>query len=205
MPLAMLICLAAECAATYSLAKYEGLQDHVEATVVPASSLLPGATHPQLHNDDIIAAEVIIIVFCVFVATLFGADFFFLLFFPRRIYPRWYNITRKLLAVGIALGVLAGALMSSVVVARNSAFITGVDERTRINLITLYYRPPLKYSLYSTNIAYVVLTWIGFLCTAASTLIMFQAAAHDAQHGADPKPDRHDASALANKDRTIIV
>lgn len=100
----MLICLAAECTATYSLTKYEDLQKHVEAA--------NGGAH--LHNNDIIAAECLTIVFCVFVATLFGAEFFFLLFFPQRTYPKWYNATKKCLAVGITVGVFAAALMSSV-------------------------------------------------------------------------------------------
>lgn len=101
----MLICLAAECTATYSLSKYEDLQDHVEKYSGHIASL---------HNNDIIAAECLTIVFCVFVATLFGADFFFLLQFPRRKFPKWYNMARKGLAVGITLGVLAAALMSTV-------------------------------------------------------------------------------------------
>jgi hypothetical protein len=100
----MLICLAAECTATYSLSKYEDLQTHVQEANGSA----------QLHNNDIIAAECLTIVFCVLVATLFGAEFFFLLFFPARTYPKWYNATRKGLAVGITLGVFTAALMSSV-------------------------------------------------------------------------------------------
>lgn len=101
----MLICLAAECTATYSLAKYTRLQDNVEE----ASNRVAA-----LHNDDIIAAECLTIVFCVFVATLFGADFFFLLFFPRHRYPVWYNASRKGLAIFITAGVFAAALMSNV-------------------------------------------------------------------------------------------
>lgn len=119
--LAMLICLAAECTATYSLSKYEDLQTHVEATPRDNPSLLPSTPipsnpdgRPHLHNDNLIAAESLTIVFCVFVATLFGADFFFLLFFPRRTYPYWYTVAKKALAVGITLGVLAAALMSTV-------------------------------------------------------------------------------------------
>lgn len=101
----MLICLAAECTATYSLSKYEDLQTNVE---------MAGGHLPHLHNNDLIAAQCLTIVFCVLVATIFGADFFFLLFFPQRIYPKWYNTTRKGLALGITIGVFAGALMSSV-------------------------------------------------------------------------------------------
>lgn len=143
----MLICLAAECTATYSLSKYKDLQKHIQADSIPSSSRPPIPTRPHLHSDDLIAAECIVIVFCVFVATLFGADFFFLLFFPRRIYPRWYNTARKTLAVGITVGVLVGAVVSSVVVARNSAFITGVDDATKVVLISFFYRPPLSASI----------------------------------------------------------
>lgn len=135
----MLICLAAECTATYSLSKYDDLQTHVKA-----SALASGPTRPHLHKIDLKTAEVLTIVFCVFVATLFGADFFFLLFFPRRVYPQWYNVARKALAVWITLGVLSGALMSSVVVARSSAFITGVDDATQLQLVRSFHRPPLS-------------------------------------------------------------
>ena len=106
----MNICLAAECTATYSLSKYEDLQNHVQAY---AFTLEP-PYQVELHNDDLIAAEVLTIVFCVFVATLFGADLFFLAQFPRRTYPKWYNITRLALAVGITTGLLAAAIMSTV-------------------------------------------------------------------------------------------
>jgi len=176
--LAMLICLAAECTATYSLDKYENLQKHVESATSHTAAL---------HNNDIIAAECLTIVFCVFVATLFGADFFFLLFFPRRRYPVWYNSTKKALAVVITLGVLAAALMSSVVIARHSAFITNATPAEIERLTSVYFRPPLKYSEWPTNIAYVVLLWIGFLCTAASTVVMFIAAKHDETIGTEPK------------------
>jgi hypothetical protein len=91
--------------ATYSLSKYEDLQTNIETH--------SGFT-AHLHNNNIIAAEVLTIVFCVFVATLFGADFFFLVFWSRQTYPQWYNTTKKALALGITLGVFAAALMSIV-------------------------------------------------------------------------------------------
>lgn len=58
--------------------------------------------------------EISTIVLCVAVACLFGADFFFLLQFPRRVYPKWYQTTKKALAVVITLGVFACALGSTV-------------------------------------------------------------------------------------------
>lgn len=103
--LAMLICLAAECTATYSLSKYEELQSRIQSTSNETAAL---------YNNDIVGAEILTIVFCVLVATLFGADFFFLLFFPRRTYPGWYNASRKGIAVFITCGVGAASIMSTV-------------------------------------------------------------------------------------------
>ncbi|KAL0949300.1 hypothetical protein HGRIS_009377 [Hohenbuehelia grisea] len=179
----MLICLAAECTATYSLSKYETQQTNIELDI--------GHT-AQVHNNDIIAAECLTIVFCVFVATLFGADFFFLLFWPRRRYPRWYSSAKKLLAVGITMGVLAAALMSTIIVATRSAFITGVGPDTAQQYANFFYRPPLKYRAWPTNIAHVVLLWLGFLATAASTAVMFIASDHDELHGTEPKSTLED-------------
>jgi len=176
--LAMLISLAAECTATYSLSKYEDHQTHIEQASNHSASV---------HNNDLIAAEVLTIVFCVFVATLFGADFFFLVFWPSRSYPRWYNATRKGLAVGITMGMLAAALMSTIVVARNSEFITGVDMATATQLTNLYFRPPLRYASWPTNVAYVVLLWIALICTIASTVLMFIATGHDERYGPQPR------------------
>jgi hypothetical protein len=181
--IAMNICLAAECTATYSLSKYEDLQNHVQQyafTVIPAYGV-------ELHNDDIIAAEVLTIVFCVFVATLFGADLFFLVLWPRRTYPKWYNNTRQALAVLITAGVFAAALMSTIVVAKHSAFITGAPLAMQQQYTDFFPRPPLKYDTWSVNIAYVCILWIGFACTVAATILMFMGVQHEMQYGTEPK------------------
>jgi len=172
--LAMLISLAAECTATYSLSKYEDHQTHIEK----ASNFTA-----HVHNNDLIAAEVLTIVFCVFVATLFGADFFFLLFWPKRSYPRWYNITKKILAVGITAGMLAAAIMSNTVITRHSEFITGVSPQIAQDYVNIYFRPPLEYKKWSVNIAYLVLLWIAWVFTLASTVLMFIATDYDERYG----------------------
>jgi len=172
--IAMLTCLAAECTATYSLAKYTRLEDNV----VDASN-----NAGVLHSKDILAAECITIVFSVFVATLFGADFFFLLFFPRRRYPGWYVGTKKGLAIFITGGVFAAALMSNIIVASRSGFITGVSEEEAAQIVQIYNRPPLQYNKWPTNIAYVVLLWIGFISTLASAVLMIICADHDERLG----------------------
>ncbi|KPV73352.1 uncharacterized protein RHOBADRAFT_38529 [Rhodotorula graminis WP1] len=174
--LAMLICLAAECTATYSLSKYEDLQDHIEDRFAPA----------HLYNNDLLDMEITTIVMCVAVACWFGADFFFLLMFPRQSYPRWYQKTKKAMAVTICFGVFAAALGSTIVVARNSAQIQHVDDATRRAAQEYYYRPPLQYRDWAVNVAYVCLLWPGWLACVASTVLMFLADKHDLTHGTSP-------------------
>eukprot|EP00914_Ancora_sagittata_P017990 GHVO01035513.1.p1 GENE.GHVO01035513.1~~GHVO01035513.1.p1 ORF type:complete len:252 (+),score=21.02 GHVO01035513.1:94-756(+) len=181
--IAMNICLAAECTATYSLSKYEDLQTHVQQY---APTLTP-SYNVELHNDDLIAAEVLTIVFCVFVATLFGADLFFLVLWPRRTYPKWYNNARLALAVGISAGLLAAAIMSTVVIANHSAFITGAPAAMQQQYTDFFFRPPLKYNVYSVNIAYICVLWIGWVCTIVSTVLMFLGVRHEMTYGTEPR------------------
>ncbi|KAJ8094514.1 hypothetical protein PM082_010948 [Marasmius tenuissimus] len=187
--LAMLICLAAECTSTYSLAKYDSLKDHVEEFT---------GGRATLHKNDLKSAEVLTIFFCVMVATLFGADFFFLLFFPRRRYPRWYVLLKKFFAVFITAGVLAAALMSTIVVATGEADISGASAEEARQLTEIYFRPPLEYDRWAVNIAYVCLLWPGFLATAASTVILFVAANWDEEHGTTPSWSSHEKASRAN-------
>ncbi|KAJ3528547.1 hypothetical protein NMY22_g9364 [Coprinellus aureogranulatus] len=178
--LAMLTGLAAECTATYSLSKYNFHQDHIEEA--------SGGTVSE-YNEDLIRSAICTIVFCVFVATLFGADFFFLVFWPRRRYPNWYHRTKKAAAVIITLGVLGSALASTITIARNEAYLIGADPVTAALLIGKFYRPPLRYRKWPQNIAWVVLLWIAFVFTAASTYLMFKASAYDQRVGTEPLDD----------------
>jgi hypothetical protein len=162
--------LSCQCTATYSLSKYEIHQTNIEDR--------SGHT-AQVHNNDLIAAESLTIVFSVFVATLFGADFFFLLFWPARIYPRWYNTTKLLLAVVITAGVGAAAVMSAIVVGARSEHITGVPAEQIQEYVEFFDRPPLVYRTWTVNVVYVVLIWVGFVFTLFSTFLMFKAVAHD--------------------------
>ncbi|GAA5929834.1 uncharacterized protein JCM15063_004637 [Sporobolomyces koalae] len=190
---AMLICLAAECTATYSLSKYEDLQDHIEDRFAPA----------HLYNNDIIDMEITTIVFCVFVATLFGADFFFLLQFPKRRYPDWYQNAKKFFAIVITVGVFAAALGSTIVIANNSAQIVHVSEQVAREAAEYYFRPPLQYNKWAVNIAYVCVLWVGWVACVVSTVFMFMAAAHDKMKGTDPVclGDRQHTSSIENFNR----
>lgn len=106
--------------------------------------------------------------------------------FPRQSYPRWYQSTKKAMAITICVGVFAAALGSTIVVARNSAKIQHVDEQTRLAAEAYYYRPPLEYRTWAVNVAYVCLLWPGWLACVASTVLMFLADTHDLRHGTSP-------------------
>lgn len=66
----MLICLAVQCTAAYSLAKYDSLRDNISSSL---SAVSPNST----AHANVAASRILTIVFYVLVATLFGADFSF--------------------------------------------------------------------------------------------------------------------------------
>ncbi|KAH9474288.1 hypothetical protein JR316_0013451 [Psilocybe cubensis] len=179
--IAMLTGLAAECTATYSLSKYQTLKHnfYVQSTILEPSS----STSAHLDQRSLNSSAISTIVFCVLVATLFGADFFFLVFWPERRYPKWYVRVKEVLAVIITAGVGASAIVSTWVVATHSAVISGVDHDTAASILRVYSRPPIVYRHWAQNIAWVVLLWIAFLSTLASTFLMFITAQHDARLG----------------------
>ncbi|KAF8870837.1 hypothetical protein CPB84DRAFT_1855328 [Gymnopilus junonius] len=183
--LAMLIALAAECTATYSLSKYDSLQTNVQKYSTAFSPPSP-SPHASLHNNDIIDSAITTIVFCVLVATVFGADFFFGVLAGEDV-SGWYNVTKKALAMVITAGVGVAAIISTVVISTRQAFITGVSDEAAAALIRVYFRPPLgavpnmggQHRLDRPSL-------VAFAFTVASTLLMFIAAAHD-EFGPTPK------------------
>ncbi|KJA19706.1 hypothetical protein HYPSUDRAFT_78649 [Hypholoma sublateritium FD-334 SS-4] len=162
----MSISLAAECEATYGLLKYKDQQTNVEKS---------SGRVALVHNNNPIDSGIVTIVFCVPVATIFGADFFFL-----------YHTAKKLLAVVIALGMGIATFTSMIIVACQSAWITGVSLSAAQQYLDIYFRPPLVYRHNAHNTAWVILIWLAFLSTLASTWLMFVAFIHDIQNGTTP-------------------
>ncbi|KAI5480089.1 hypothetical protein MNV49_001749 [Pseudohyphozyma bogoriensis] len=177
--LAMVISLAAECTATYSLSKYEDLQKHLEIRFI-------GQGHGvHLYNNNIIDPQISAIVFCVMVACVYGADFFFLAMWPERTYPRWYNHSKLAFALFISLGMFASTVASTVVVATQSATLN-LTGATRAAALAEYFRPPLQYNQWATNIAFVVLLWIATVFVVIANVVMLLAVRHDNQFGTLP-------------------
>jgi hypothetical protein len=165
--LAMILALVAECTATYSLSKYEDLQINMETLYTSQNGfpIQPPYERIHLYQNDLIDAQIITIVFCVLVACIFGADFFFLLFFPTRIYPMWYNVARRGMALIICAGLVAASLLSTVVVATRSAILSRSTREVYREAVEFFYRPPLRYASFPTNIAYVVMLWLATMST----------------------------------------
>ncbi|KII93998.1 hypothetical protein PLICRDRAFT_36214 [Plicaturopsis crispa FD-325 SS-3] len=171
---AMLLCVVAESVATYALDKYVDLQNFMHA-----SSGFVAA----IYNNDIVAAACVTIVSGVFVATVFGAEFFFLLFWPEYTYPPWVVRWKKIAAVFVTVLLTADVLQWTIIGASHAATISGVDEITRAGLLQRYPKPPLEYHKFPSIVASIVLLWLGWVSTIASTIILFKCAEHDALHG----------------------
>ncbi|KAE9396120.1 hypothetical protein BT96DRAFT_977651 [Gymnopus androsaceus JB14] len=177
--IALNLSIIAEGVATYSMSRYNMLQTHIQQyalTLTPAFVV-------GLHNDDIIAAEILTLTFGALVSTFFSLDLLLIVQWPRHIYPKWYNYTRMTLAIVLTAGFLAAAIMSTVVVATHSAFITGAPVAMQKQYTDFFFRPPLKYKDWAMNVAYVCLLWISCLFTIASAVIMFISVKHEMKYG----------------------
>ncbi|EPQ51693.1 hypothetical protein GLOTRDRAFT_132957 [Gloeophyllum trabeum ATCC 11539] len=177
--LAMVITVVAECLATYALDKYLHLQDH-------SQKRYPGV---YVYNNDIVGATGLTIFAGVFNACVFGSIFFFLLFWPESRETPFWAAAKQVGAVVAMLSVLAASITSTVIGATHSATISGVDEATR-QAITAEAEVPLKYSHYRYIIVYIVLLWIGWVFTLASTVMVFIASNYYLHHQPAPHPTR---------------
>ncbi|KAJ3933730.1 MAG: hypothetical protein NXY57DRAFT_997493 [Lentinula lateritia] len=166
--LAQTICMGASLSATVSMSRYNRLQTHVQQYALTQTGL-----KVELHNNDIIAGEILTLTFCSFISTLFGLEFIMLVLWPTRTsYPRSYNYTRIILAVVMSIGLLLAAIVTTIVVFTRSAFITGASAELQEQYITVFSRPPLKYNTYSANVACVCFLWISWVCTVAATILL---------------------------------
>jgi hypothetical protein len=103
----------------------------------------------------------------IYVATIFGAGFFFDLFFPERYEPANIRWAWRICAVIASVMCLADALGLTVIVARYSASITA-NNADALAIAQHTVNPPLKYSKNGRAIASVVLLWPGWVFTVVS-------------------------------------
>jgi Zn-dependent protease with chaperone function len=68
----------------------------------------------HVSNGDIVASAILSMVFPCLVLLLLTMEYFFLLFWPSRMYTRWYNSCKKWIITGVTVGMTATAIISTV-------------------------------------------------------------------------------------------
>ncbi|MCJ1458855.1 hypothetical protein MMC28_009229 [Mycoblastus sanguinarius] len=176
--LAMIFCVCSESVGTAALSEYVDQQEFI-------GNLNNLAV---VYNDDFVGIASYNIFVGIAVATIFGAAFFFDLFWPERHESASVHLAWKICAVIMCIMALGDALALTIIVATKSAYVTGVDAPTATRLLRQYLKPTLVYKHNAKAIASAVLLWPGFVATVASTIILFLSHRHDAEFG--PKSTR---------------
>lgn len=119
-----------------------------------------------MHNDDFVGIASYNIFVGIAVATVFGAAFFFDLFFPERYEPRNIRWSWRLSALFVTLLTFADAIALTVIVATGNAWISA-NSQDAAAIAQKDLNPPLRYRDNGRAIASVVFLWIGLVGTIA--------------------------------------
>lgn len=171
--IAMIFCVVSESLGTAALSDYVDQQDFVEKHSRGAS----------VHNDDFIGAASYNIFVGIFVATIFGAGFFFDLFWPERYESPSVKLAWRICAIIAAIMALSSALTLTIIVATHHAWVSGTDAATARRLLIEYGGSPLRYRDNGRAIASVVFLWPGFVATVASAILLWMSYNHNDKYG----------------------
>ncbi|KAL4816191.1 hypothetical protein BDW67DRAFT_175680 [Aspergillus spinulosporus] len=161
--------------------------------------------HPgvKIHNNSFIGAFSYNIFVGVAVAFIFGAAFFFDLFWPERHECKHVRISWKISAVVVTVMMLSSALTITCIGALHDAVVTGTDRETaQTYRLEFSKRPSYTYRENPKVIAAVVLAWPGWVFCVISTIVLFMSQKHDDKYG--PKSNygrsQEDGSIVADKE-----
>lgn len=172
--LAMILCVVSESLGTAALSDYVDQQKFV-------SRLDSNAT---VHNNNFIGIASYNIFVGIFVATIFGAAFFFDLFWPERFESRSVKISWKICSVLACMFTLSCALAYTYIVATQSAYVSGTNAANARRLLASYGgSSPMKYSHNARAVASVVFLWPGMVFTFVSTYLLWHSLAHIDAYG----------------------
>lgn len=138
------------------MADYVKQQDRIESLHSSAA----------VHNDDFVGIASYNIFVGIAVATIFGAGFFFDLFFPERFEPRNIRWAWRISALVVTLMAFADAIALTVIVATGNAWISADSEDAK-QIAQERLNPPLRYRDNGRAIASVVFLWLGLVGTIA--------------------------------------
>ncbi|KAL2400031.1 hypothetical protein ABEF93_004559 [Exophiala dermatitidis] len=186
--IAMIFCVVSESVGTAALSDYVKRQSTIESLHSSAS----------VHNDDFVGIASYNIFVGIAVATIFGAAFFFDLFFPERYEPRNIRWAWRISALVVTIMTLADALALTVIVATGNAWIAADSEDARL-IAQERINPPLVYRHNGRAVASAVFVWIGLCGTIASCVVMWLYYRHLEIYG----PKSHSARMRRMEDKTI--
>jgi hypothetical protein len=118
-----------------------------------------------VHNNNFIGIASFNIFNGIFVATIFGAAFFFDLFWPGRYESPAVKLAWKICSVLACAMSLATALAYTYIVASKAAYVTGSDAASAERELAAYGGSPLRYRDNGRAIASVVFLWPGMVFT----------------------------------------
>nr|POF03976.1 hypothetical protein CFP56_21732 [Quercus suber] len=133
-------------------------------------------SNAQQHNNDYVGAASYNIFAGVFVAFIFGAAFFFDLFWPARKENFGVRLAWKICGVLSVIFFLSSALTLTVITATHPAYITGVSEARGRVLAGQFPKDggvPIEYRRNGRAIAAVVFAWLGWVSVVGSCVLLF--------------------------------
>ncbi|KAF2209501.1 hypothetical protein CERZMDRAFT_46797 [Cercospora zeae-maydis SCOH1-5] len=179
---AMIFCVTSESLGTAALSDYIDSQN------------LVAQLDPRVYvfNNDYIGAASYNIFSGIFVATIFGAAFFFDLFWPERRESRAVLLSWQICAVLAAVFSLASALTLTEITSVHCGYFRGpegVNDGYGQELLDQYTKDggtPLCYRKNPRAVAAVVFAWLGWLGVLGSCVVMFRSISHT-NKGLGPK------------------
>ncbi|EED19741.1 conserved hypothetical protein [Talaromyces stipitatus ATCC 10500] len=172
--IAMILCVCSESVGTAALSDYVDQQSFIEKMNNLAAE----------YNDDFVGIASYNIFVGIAVATIFGAAFFFDLFWPERHESRSVRLSWKISAVAVTVMCFADAIAMTVIVATRHAYISGVDAAEASRLLEASIKNPNLYYRHNPKcIASVVLLWPGMIATIGSCYLLIASQNHNDKHG----------------------
>ena len=165
-----------------------------------------------MHNNDYVGAGSYNIFAGVFVASIFGAAFFFDLFWPERKESKAVRISWKACGVLAVIFHLASAVLITIITATHQSYITDGHhnrfdaDRTAYwwSHYTKHGEAPLIYKHNARAIAAVVFAWLGWCSIVPSCILLFLGI-DNAERGPGPKSEharRRDALEFGNSEHS---
>ncbi|KAI0022561.1 hypothetical protein F4780DRAFT_182670 [Xylariomycetidae sp. FL0641] len=193
---AMISTVVSESLGTAALSGYLDQQTYIEQVSKKTASEF---------NNDIVGVGSYNIFVGVYVATIFGAAFFFDLFWPERHESKSVKLAWKICAILACFFTTSAAIALTVVVSRHSAHVynAGGSNHSQADLDKFVKDsggPPTVYRNNPKTIASVVFLWIGVVSTVASAILLWKTQDHITTFGPKSTHEREKAPTGAMED-----